>query len=131
MTHNREYYLANRDRLLAQQAAYRAANREKIYAQQKEYRLRNRVAISHRNRKKKYGILPDDLHRMIEAQGGKCPICRLDLDPTGYRKIHIDHDHATGKLRGVLCSNCNLGIGHLREDPERMLRAINYLELHS
>lgn len=67
----------------------------------------------------------DDYQRMIIAQGGACAICRR-REPD--RTFAIDHDHATGKPRGVLCLQCNSGIGMLEDSPEFLRRALEYLE---
>ncbi|WP_327135523.1 endonuclease VII domain-containing protein [Streptomyces sp. NBC_01343] len=59
---------------------------------------------------------------MIAMQGGVCCIC-----PTAPA-VHVDHCHETGRVRGVLCLNCNMGLGLLKENPDRIRRAIQYLE---
>ncbi|MFI2736126.1 endonuclease VII domain-containing protein [Streptomyces sp. NPDC018711] len=59
---------------------------------------------------------------MIRAQGGLCIICLR------APAVHVDHCHKTGRVRGVLCFNCNTGIGLLKERPDRIRRAIRYLE---
>ena len=59
---------------------------------------------------------------LIESQDGLCDIC---ADP--MEAPHVDHDHATGKVRGLLCARCNLGIGGLREDPVHVMAAFEYL----
>ncbi|MGW7024259.1 endonuclease VII domain-containing protein [Streptomyces decoyicus] len=74
------------------------------------------------HRKRHYGLSAAERGVMIKAQFGICPIC---LEP-GPR--HVDHDHDTGKVRGVLCFNCNSALGKLRDDPDAMRRAIAYLE---
>lgn len=79
--------------------------------------------------KKKYGITPDDYDRMLLAQGGVCAICnRPPSDPRGY-KMHVDHDHVTGRVRGILCGACNKGIGALGDDASRLESAARYLRL--
>ena len=63
---------------------------------------------------------------MLAAQGGCCAIC--GTSDTGKRKAFaVDHNHDTGKIRGLLCSNCNTGIGNLRDNVELLERAIDYL----
>lgn len=74
-----------------------------------------------------YGITLEDYGRMFVEQGGTCSICR---SPQGDRPLVVDHDHATGAVRALLCSNCNAGIGMLKESPEVLARAIEYVDRH-
>lgn len=77
--------------------------------------------------KKAYGISYSEYLVMLEVQEGRCAIC--GTTETGSRKAFaVDHCHTTGKVRGLLCSNCNTGIGNLKESEEIMLRAIDYLK---
>ncbi|MER7567378.1 endonuclease VII domain-containing protein [Streptomyces sp. NPDC097941] len=74
------------------------------------------------NFKRKYGITEAQRDELIAAQGGVCCVC-LTAPATD-----VDHCHKTGRVRGVLCFNCNSGLGLLRDDPEAMYRAADYLE---
>ena len=77
--------------------------------------------------KNKYGITIEDYDRMLEDQGGRCAICRTN-DPGGSgSRFAVDHDHKTGKVRGLLCTNCNTGIGLLQDDVLILEQAIRYL----
>lgn len=67
---------------------------------------------------------------MLAAQDGKCAICGRTEPGGRTRRFHVDHDEATGKIRGLLCSPCNTGIGQLQHDPNLILSAIEYLRLH-
>ncbi|MEV0399508.1 endonuclease VII domain-containing protein [Actinoallomurus sp. NPDC050550] len=58
---------------------------------------------------------------LVERQGGLCPICQVAAAE------HVDHDHFTGDVRGILCAGCNTGMGQLRDDPWVVRRAIEYL----
>jgi hypothetical protein len=91
--------------------------RERLYGGNRHYHLTRR-----------YGIGAADVEAMIAAQGGRCPICARP-DPE-----QVDHDHATGKVRGILCFNCNGGLGQFRDDVDALLAAVDYLtrdeELH-
>ena len=73
----------------------------------------------------KYGITLADKRRMIQQQGGKCAICPVKLEDLS--KSHVDHCHETGEIRGVLCHNCNRGIGYLKHDTQIILSASQYL----
>lgn len=77
--------------------------------------------------KKKFGMTPEEFIDMHEAQGGRCKICG---DPllAGKGGAVVDHCHASGRIRGLLCNGCNSGIGWFKEDPARMRTAILYLE---
>lgn len=72
-----------------------------------------------------YGLPPGGYAKLLAAQGGKCWICQR---ATGRAKrLAVDHDHATGTPRGILCSVCNRLLGHVRDDPDMLLRAAQYL----
>ena len=91
----------------------------------------------HRNARKawlkyRYGMTPDELEAIIREQAGRCRLCkRLPTGKRGCAKLHIDHCHTTGKVRGLLCHNCNKAIGHLRDDPELALAVAEYLKEHN
>lgn len=71
---------------------------------------------------------------MHAAQGGRCAICRtpvaniLEYDGDARLSTHVDHCHTTGAVRGILCRDCNTGLGGFRDDPERLRAAMAYLE---
>lgn len=71
----------------------------------------------------KYGIEPEEFDRLLTEQGGHCAICPATDD------LCVDHNHETGKVRGILCRHCNAGLGQFRDDLERMRAAVKYLEL--
>ena len=71
-----------------------------------------------------YGITLADYDAMLEEQDGCCAICKTD---TIKGRFAIDHCHKTGKVRGLLCFDCNTGIGKLKDDPSLLLTAYEYL----
>lgn len=81
--------------------------------------------------RKKYGLTPAQVDEMFEKQGGRCAICGTDR-PTkkGSKPFVIDHDHATGVVRALLCHSCNFGIGNLGDDPNRLMAAAEYIWKH-
>lgn len=101
------------------------AARNARYAADPSRRIQNMDAQLRRN----YGINFGDYSRMLGEQGGRCAIC--GSPPTGGPKsasrLHVDHDHDTGVVRGLLCNRCNLGIGYFADDPARLAAAIKYL----
>ena len=76
--------------------------------------------------KKKYGLSIEQLNAIIQVQDDKCPICQTPLATVGQQCI--DHDHVTGFNRGVLCHNCNIGLGMFRDSIDSLLRAVRYLQ---
>jgi hypothetical protein len=80
------------------------------------------------SRLKQYGISGDEHKRMIKRANGSCEICALK--PSNPLTLHIDHDHRTGKVRGVLCGRCNTGIGQFLDSEDRLMNAIRYLQRH-
>lgn len=72
---------------------------------------------------KKYGITTEDHEQMLKEQGGACAICK-EVGP-----LVVDHCHQTTVVRGLLCSHCNLGLGHFKDNAGTLRAAANYLEL--
>jgi hypothetical protein len=84
----------------------------------------NRAAI----RKRKYGISPTDYAALLDRQGGLCAICKGSASGRkDSSELCVDHDHTTNQIRGLLCHSCNRGIGMLRDDPDIIQRAADYL----
>lgn len=79
--------------------------------------------------KRRYGITSDDYAKLLEGQDYQCAICGIDKCRTG-RNLAVDHCHTTGKVRALLCANCNVGIGGLQDSPEIVAKALAYLEKH-
>ena len=107
------------------QAAWRAANPDKVESYSRKYYLRE-----------KYGMTLEDYVELWNKQDGKCWACgqvERIKDRTGrVRKwLSVDHDHRTGKIRGLLCHHCNAVLGHANDDIELLKRLTEYLEEHS
>jgi hypothetical protein len=79
-----------------------------------------------------YGITPEEYEVLLKKQKGVCAICkrpeRLKNRYRGICRLHIDHDHKTNKVRGLLCSTCNFALGGFNDNPTYLLNAINYLK---
>lgn len=112
-------------------AALRIAKRdpEKFRAERRAYYAKNKSSWLDRFRIAKYGVTPELYAEMLAEQQGKCPICGLQFDGSP-RQEHVDHDHVTGKVRGVLCRDCNLGLGRFKDNPDALASAIRYLASH-
>lgn len=77
-----------------------------------------------------HGITRDELNALLEAQSHLCAICERPHKGKGDR-LHIDHCHRTGRLRALLCSNCNTLLGLAGDDPDRLEAAAAYLRSHN
>jgi len=78
------------------------------------------------NLQRRYKLSPNEYFRLLAHQNGRCSICNdLLLDP------HVDHNHITGQVRGLLCRHCNIALGHFRESLAIMKGAIAYIENNS
>lgn len=79
-----------------------------------------------------YGIAFHEYKRLFRTQKGRCKICGTKEVGTDETKVTLclDHCHKTGKVRGLLCSHCNSGLGFFRDDPELMQKAIEYIKTH-
>lgn len=90
----------------------------------------------HRNawRKSAYGVDDDWYNNKLKVQENVCAICgkkETMKNAYGLRNLCIDHNHFSGQIRGLLCSNCNRGIGSFKEDTQALKKAIEYLEHYS
>lgn len=90
---------------------------------------RNKAVPNLRGHRRKhlYGLTPEQFDQLRAEQGGRCAICR-DVLTEEDRRLHVDHCHATGAVRGLLCDRCNVGLGNYRDDPKLLRAAADYLE---
>ena len=79
-----------------------------------------------RKRRYRYGLLGSDLKKLENLPCGICGV--LEEDAQQQRSFHVDHDHQTGLVRGILCQHCNIGLGHFKDNPELLQNAILYLQ---
>jgi hypothetical protein len=133
---------------LAYGKAYREKNREKVRAYFKTDEARKkksarRLAWSQKNRahqtamnrrahlERYHGLTVEQFEAMERAQGGKCAICgEVPSGKAHCGRLHVDHDHASGAIRDLLCSYCNIGLGKFRDSAARLTKAAWYLERH-
>ena len=93
----------------------------------REYQRRWRAkGGQHKMVLKRFGLTPAEYAARLEAQSGACAIC----GGRDARRLSVDHNHETGAVRGLLCRNCNVGIGALGDDADVLRRAAEYLEKH-
>jgi hypothetical protein len=141
----RSYRAENLELVKQKSANYHAENKDLINEKKKLHRIKPatiesrkayNIAYADRGKHLKlmrlYGISLEEYNQMLSNQGGVCAICReveVCSDPRAGRTIGlaVDHDHTTGKIRGILCSKCNKAIGLLKDDTSLLASAIDYL----
>ena len=120
---NKAWRAANKETLSARSAEYRAEHRQELRDKARVWREspenRDKVKVYHRMYH--YGLSNEAYEAMRLGQGGKCAACGLE------EKLVVDHDHETGAVRSLLCQPCNMSLGALGEDPERMLKLVSYV----
>ena len=138
---SKKYRLANPEKDRKRHQKYNKENAEKIAARLKIYRDRDLKKFSERSRKyyinnpekerakrlRKYGLTPENYETMFLSQNGLCAICESS---NNGKRLHVDHDHETGKVRQLLCNSCNIGLGMLKDDTSILEKAMNYLRKH-
>ena len=97
----------------------------------RKWYLSRKDIYKERHLQKKWGMTLEDLYNLMDSQNHECAICRIDLESLGPKRTHIDHCHKTDKIRGILCSNCNMALGLLKDDSELLIKAVKYLEMHN
>lgn len=106
---------------------WRKNNPDKANATQRRWRRENKAIVKLWEQKnwlkRKYGMLEKDYQVLLEKQGGACAVCKV----IPKQRLFVDHCHETKKVRGLLCSACNLGIGIFKNSPERLQAAAWYL----
>jgi len=139
-------YAKNRDKIRARkikkEKEFRDNNKEKIQKNNKEYRKNNKDKLNKIMKdwannnaesirgyalKRKYNISIEEYNKMFEEQKGCCAIC--GIHQSNFKKaLHVDHCHATGKIRKLLCIRCNNALGFLDDNIDKLKRCIEYLE---
>ena len=101
--------------------------RQQHIAYMEEYRKKNREQGVFSRLKRVYGMSKENYFNLLSAQNNKCAICFSESKTV---RLAVDHDHATGVVRGLLCNPCNRALGYFKEEITRFHSAINYLEKH-
>jgi hypothetical protein len=123
--YSREHYQRNKSTYARRAKRWREENRERsnetalrYYHTEHGKEKRQQYLLKH-----EYNLTVKEYNDLVQKQKGRCAICA-----TKPRKLHVDHDHSTSKVRGLLCPNCNKAIGLLHDKPELMRAAASYLE---
>lgn len=140
----KQYYEKNKDKWKARQNTEeykknKNTNRNNKYHTDIEYREKRKAKSRQYNQQhpekkliqhlSEFGLTLDDYNQMLESQNYRCAICGDEGNSRNrFRKLSIDHNHKTGKVRGLLCPHCNFLLGHAKDNIEILQNAITYLE---
>lgn len=126
--YRKEYYQENK----VKEKEYYRKNEDKIketrkkYLQKSEVREKRKKQLFESSLKRKYNLTIEKYNELHEKQKGCCAICHRHQSELGSR-LNIDHCHSSNKVRGMLCNQCNQGLGLFKDDPETLKNAIEYL----
>ena len=135
-----------KERVRKRSTSWQEENRERANQNAKKHRQKPDYPTYNKERKKmdrsdpmknkrikrtklrsKYGLTDDQIDELFESASGRCPVCLEVFLDSGKKKACVDHDHATGEVRGLLCSACNTALGFLDDDQKRITRLASYL----
>lgn len=108
------------------QARWFNKNREYCNRRRRKYHKEHRVAAKFNKLLKAYNITQKEYNKLLRKQNNRCAICRA-VKAGGKGAWHVDHDHETKQIRGLLCHYCNLGLGQFKDSTVLMAKAIKYL----
>ena len=117
------HYALNKEKIKARVIEWKKANREWAEAWRKDWWAKNGKKHLRARQEGRYGLAPGMISEMLKRQDNLCAICAVSLSP----KFAVDHDHATGKVRGLLCPGCNLGLGTFKDSAKLLRLAAIYI----
>ena len=122
---HKAWYRQNQKRAIGYAKRWQEANAERVRDYQRQYRADHAQQFREGHLRRVFDLTGAEYQALLDAQGGGCALC--GRAPRVGRSLHVDHNHETGAVRGLLCFRCNVGIGHLGEDTLRIADAIVYL----
>jgi len=127
----REKTYAKSPNKMKRQSERYVLDRENRIRASKEWQRNNPEKTEHnrlRSKYRQYGLTEETYTALVQSQNNQCAICHVDFKELERKRIHIDHCHDTGKVRGILCHQCNIMIGFSRNDVNILKKAIKYLK---
>lgn len=100
---------------------------QKRYYEKHKEKIKERRAGKRYNMPRLYGINSEEYATMLEEQLGVCAICSKPSEENTHGRLYVDHCHSRKKVRGLLCNNCNVGLGKFKDDSEFLRKAAEYL----
>jgi len=119
---NKAWRIAHAEELKVYRKKYNDEHREEIKAWQQTYQEKRKILA----RIRRYGITDIEFNTLLEKQGGTCAVCKM-IGWNG-KGPHVDHNHKTGKVRGILCSNCNAAVGMMKDNRKIVQGLVEYMK---
>jgi hypothetical protein len=123
---NFAWYEANRQRAIDAAREWQRRNPERYRETQERYNARRKSEYRADHLRRNFGFTLEEYDAILAAQDGRCGICGDEPAPGQF--LHVDHDHESGDVRGLLCVRCNNGCGQFRENPQLLMKALDYVE---
>jgi hypothetical protein len=138
----RRFYAKHSEQIHAERRAYRAKNKAKLDAQKRAWEKANPEMVSMQRARRRvkamnakindglkyhYDITLERFNELLAEQGGVCAICKKLEVTSRTKRLVVDHDHKTGRVRGLLCHRCNCGLGYFKDDSSLISGALSYL----
>ena len=120
-----QYHADHRDKLNADRRRYYQEHHSEIIQQLHTPAAKKKARFAHLLRK--YGLTERAYTLLLKQQHGRCKLCGTKK-PGGIGTFHVDHEHHTGRIRAILCNNCNALLGYAQDSIERLQKAISYLQ---
>jgi len=109
-----------------QRRIYYKKNKDHINKKSKAWHKSNKERVRHLNLVRDFGITLDEYNKLLTKQNECCAICKIHQNELNIA-LAVDHDHKTGKIRGLLCTSCNNGLGRFKDNKDLLSEAIKYL----
>jgi hypothetical protein len=122
---SKKYHNKHKEKINNRQKEYYQANAEKLRRYTREYHQKKSKQCENTRLLYTYGISLDEKLRMIDSQNHQCACCNEELYPT-HGNICVDHDHSTGVVRKILCRSCNMALGIMNENPDKITKLLQY-----
>lgn len=124
----KEWREKNQEKRKEAKAAWDKANQEAKKKHNKTFKTKNPLYFIDKHLRNTYGITLDEYNALLTVQNNKCAGCGTDSEKAQRNKLYVDHCHSTGKIRGLLCQQCNTALGMVKDNINTLSSLISYLK---
>ena len=124
----KEYKQKNKEKIAQKMKEWKASNKDHVDEYNKQWKTKQPDYFKDKHLKNTYGIGLVEYNEILNSQGGVCAGCGIEPEKTHRKRLFVDHCHSTGKIRGLLCQQCNTALGMVKDNPEILMGLIVYLK---